>query len=162
MINRLKQFFLSIFSKFTKEDDIYIRSKFNKETLDLFLKLSVYEKKHSILVSKAIERELKKDNIIDEEIVISGLLHDIGKTKYKVNILTKSLIVVIDYITKGWIKRFKRSEAIDIFYNHGTIGYDILEDIGYSERVILNVLNHHNKSINNEDLALIRKYDDMY
>jgi len=140
------------------QDIEYIDKKLDNNIKYVFLKLSKYEKKHSILVAQAVEKEFKND----PDLVVAALLHDIGKTKYHINITQKSLLVVLDHLTKGKLKKITINKSINIFYNHGQIGYDILKNSGYNNRILFIVKNHHNKNISSDDLSIIRKFDDMY
>lgn len=158
MIKRIRQFLLCIFSSLGSQDLEYIDKKLDNNIKYIFLKLSKYEKKHSILVARAVEKQFKND----PDLVKAALLHDIGKTKYHINIIQKSLLVLFDLLTKGKLKKITENKSINIFYNHGQMGYDILKDSGYNERILFIVKNHHNKNISSDDLRIIRKFDDMY
>jgi len=158
MIKRIRQFLLCLFSSLSCQDLKYIDKKLDSNIKDIFLKLSKYEKKHSILVAQAVEKENKND----PDLAKAALLHDIGKNEYHINIIKKSILVVLDHLTKGSLKKITGNKSINIFYNHGQIGYDILKDSGYNERILFIVKNHHNKNISSDDLNIIRKFDDMY
>ncbi|MDV3429288.1 MAG: HDIG domain-containing protein [Bacillota bacterium] len=158
MIKRIRQFLICIFSSLNSQDIEYIDNKLDIDIKDIFLKLSKYEKKHSILVAQAVEKEFKND----PDLAKAALLHDIGKTKYHINIIQKSLLVLFDRLTKGKLKKITGNKSIYIFYNHGQMGYDILKNSGYNERILFIVKNHHNKNISSDDLRIIRKFDDMY
>ncbi|MFA6942072.1 MAG: HDIG domain-containing metalloprotein [Clostridiaceae bacterium] len=158
MIKRIRQFLIYLFSSLSCQDIEYIDKKLDNNIKYVFLKLSKYEKKHSILVAQAVEKEFKND----PDLVVAALLHDIGKTKYHINITQKSLLVVLDHLTKGKLKKITINKSINIFYNHGQIGYDILKNSGYNNRILFIVKNHHNKNISSDDLSIIRKFDDMY
>lgn len=149
---------LCLFSALSLQDLEYINKKLNKSIKNDFLQLSNYEKKHSVLVAQAVEREIKDD----PDLVLAALLHDIGKVKHHINIIEKSILVILDYLTKGNLKKYNKNKSINIFYNHGEIGYDILKNTGCNERILYLIKNHHNKSIKSDDLNVIRKFDDIY
>lgn len=162
MNRRIKQFLLGIFSRLNSEDLDYINGKLDNDIRGIFADLSGYEKKHSVLTAKAIEKYLEDNNKVDPDLVKAALLHDIGKTRYHLNIIQKSVLVIFDYITGEKIKKYSGNKSIHIFYNHGEIGYDILKSMGYNDRILSIVRNHHNKSKNSDDLEILRKFDDMY
>lgn len=158
MINRIRQFFLCLFLNFNSDDMDYINEKLNNDIKPVFLKLSDYEKKHSILVAQAVEKEFMND----PDLILAALLHDIGKSKYHINIFQKSLFVLLDYLSRGKLKKFTGNKSIYIFYNHGEAGYDILKSNNYNNRILEIVKNHHNNDVYDDDLSIIRKFDDMY
>ena len=62
---------LCLFSALSLQDLEYINKKLDKSIKYDFLKLSNYEKKHSVLVAQAVEREIKDD----PDLVLAALLH---------------------------------------------------------------------------------------
>jgi hypothetical protein len=55
----------------------------------------------------------------------------------RLNPIEKSIIVILDSVSKGRLKRFKNMKKIDVYYNHGDKGYTILKAHGnYSERFL--------------------------
>lgn len=157
-MRRIRQFILCLFSALSLQDLEYIDEKLDNSIKYDFLRLSNYEKKHSILVAQAVEKEIKND----PDLVLAALLHDIGKVKHHINIIEKSIFVVLDHLTEGKLKKYDRNKSINIFYNHGEIGYDILKNTRYNNRILYLVKDHHNKSVTNDDLNIIRKFDDIY
>ncbi|EJO5348927.1 HD domain-containing protein [Clostridium botulinum] len=136
----------------------------DNEELKIFNNLSVSEQKHSIKVAYDIERLYKEGqyNVTKDEFIKLGLLHDIGKSIYKVTIIQKSIIVIIDKITKSKIKKFKNFRSVYMHYNHAYLGYCILKQYNkYSEEMLYLVKNHHNENIINKDLSLLIYSDNL-
>jgi putative nucleotidyltransferase with HDIG domain len=92
---------------------------------------------------------------------MAALLHDIGKIEGKLNLIDKSILVVLDRITKGKIKEFKNLKKVDIYYNHPDKGYNILKNFDYNDRFLYLIRNHHNKSIKDKELEVLIKCDSM-
>jgi len=103
----------------------------------------------------AIEEEIKKD------IVVAGLLHDIGKSRLNPDILYKSQLTIKDE---------------EDFKKHTTLGLQILENTGAPEVVRLGALLHHEREdgsgyprgLKGNDIPLVAKiiamadvYDNM-
>ena len=158
---RVKQFYWAINCKINKEDLDFLHSNLNKNELKLFYKLSVYDQKHSIKVAYDVKYVCKKNNIDSKLLLKAALLHDIGKVYKKLTIIDKSIMVLADNVTKGSIKKFSNIKKINVYYNHGKIGKDILKDYNYDEKLLYLIENHHNHNvIGNIELDILRMCDD--
>ncbi|WP_346884719.1 HDIG domain-containing metalloprotein [Clostridium sp. UBA4395] len=165
-MNRVKQFINCIFAKITKKDREFINNYLDENEKKLLYKLPVYDLKHSVNVARDIytnesEEEIKKNNLNHKEIVKSAILHDVGKIHTPLNVIDKSILVLLNNITKTKIKKYSdRNSKIYIFYNHGEEGYKILKGKGYDKEFLNIIRNHHNYKIQNKWLDILRKYDD--
>ena len=153
---RVKQFYINVTDKMTEKDYDYAKAILNKEELKLFMKLSKSEQKHSIRIARDIEFIIDNKETNDEEIlknrnllVRSALLHDIGKITKRLNVIDKSIIVILNKITRGKLKNIEKSKKIQCYYNHSIYGYEILKDIISDELILDIVKNHHINSDNN-------------
>jgi putative nucleotidyltransferase with HDIG domain len=169
MLNRVKQFFTALTAKIYKEDIELVRRYLNEFEMNLFQQLMPYEQKHSINVAKDALRvceKRKKDNLynINEKRLIKAcLLHDIGKINIKLNILDRTLLVIFDKLSGGKIKRI-HNKKIDVYYNHGNIGYKLLRKYNYDDEFLYLIKNHHKKhkyeNVNySEELDILRECD---
>ena len=158
---RIKQFYWAITSKVNKDDINFVINILNIKELELFNKLSVQEQKHSIKVAYDIKFLCEKNNKIDMNLLLkAALLHDIGKIYRRLNLIDKSVIVLLNSISKGKIKRFSKNKKINVYYNHGRIGSELLESIECDEKLLYLVEHHHNCEINNNvELNILRFYD---
>lgn len=158
---RIKQFYWSITSKIDLSDNKFIDKYLNTREKELFKKLSVYEQKHCVNVARDVVKACENSGIRNELLIKAALLHDIGKIYKKLNPIEKSIIVILDNIFKGKLKKFKSLKKIDVYYNHGDKGYNILKDIGgYDERLLYLVKNHHNSFITGDkELDMLRDCD---
>jgi uncharacterized domain HDIG len=158
---RVKQFYWSINPKITNEDLDFLNSNLNRSELKLFYKLPTYDQKHSIKVAYDVKYVCKKNNIDCKLLMKAALLHDIGKLHKKLNIIDKSIMVLVDNITKGGVKRFSNIKKINVYYNHGKIGKDILKDYNYDQKLLYLIENHHNYNVKgNIELDILRMCDD--
>jgi putative nucleotidyltransferase with HDIG domain len=133
----------------------------NQNEINTFIKLKKSEQKHCINVSKDVAQICFNNNIKCDTLIKVALLHDIGKINIKLNIIEKSLLVIVHAITKGKIIRVKKIKKIYRYYNHGKIGADILRNYGYDNRFLYLIENHHNKHISeDEELNIIKSCDD--
>jgi uncharacterized domain HDIG len=167
-IYRVKQFFWSVFSKISDDDIVYVKSLLNYKEYDLFKRLAVSEQKHSIRVSQCIKNSVeghKNEDIYKvvnfPELMKLALLHDIGKIEKHLNVIDKSILVILNRLLKGKLKELNRFKKIDVYYNHGRIGAEMLKHYGYSERFLYLIRNHHEYSDNDLELILLKSCDDI-
>lgn len=164
---RAKQFCWAVSSFFKKVDYTYIKKHLTLEEIEFFNMLKKSERLHCIRVSKDAseyyERVLQEEKIMNvskDMIIKLGLLHDIGKIKQPLTVIDKSIVVVLNKLTKGKLKNNSKSKKVYIYYNHPQEGVKILKDIGYDEDFLYVVENHH-KKVQNLNMALkILKYAD--
>lgn len=162
MLYRGKQFMWAIKSNFEKIDDDFITQYLNKEEIKLFSKLNTGEQQHSIRVAKYAMKLVNERNIdLDINTVAkAALLHDIGKQGYHLNVIEKSILVLLHKATGGRMKNYSNIKAIDSYYNHSKKGFDILKDYNYSDEFLEAIQRHHSsRKTNNVLLELIRESD---
>lgn len=144
---RVKQFILGFTSLFKEVDYDYLNKFLNKEELKLFDKLKHSDKHHCIRVCKD-SIKMKEDfniNVDSNKLAKAALLHDIGKSKNHLNLVEKSLVVLMDKITSGEIKKYNNIKQIDIYYNHPKIGLNMLNKYNYDKEFLQVIRYHHNK-----------------
>lgn len=158
---RVKQFYWSMTSRINSEDIKLLESYLEAKEMQLFSKLSVYEQKHSINVTRDVIKICKEKNIHDELLIKAALLHDVGKTSKRLNPIEKSVIVILDSVSKGKLKKYKSLKKIDVYYNHGEKGYTMLKGYNnYSERFLYLIKNHHNDCIiGDKELDILKTCD---
>lgn len=171
--NRVKQFFLFIFcSHISKKDIEYIDSILNEFEKKLFFKLYKSEQKHSIRVSKAcIDYEknpmlFKYKNIDKDRLVKAALLHDVGKSTQKINILEKSFLVILNHISSKeiikkhfLIKNKKFYRKVYVFFDHPSIAYDLLKSNEPDKKLLFLIRNHESDNINDDELFILSYFD---
>lgn len=154
LIYRIKQFYWAIESLVIEDDFELLNKYLNKPELNLFMKLTKAERQHSIRVCNMAMKYMRHNNKfnIDEYIMCkSALLHDIGKSRVKLNIVYKSLIIIINKITNGKFLKYNRNKRIIDYYNHGKIGAELLENINHEDLNIINCVRyHHEDNIDDE------------
>jgi putative nucleotidyltransferase with HDIG domain len=144
---RIKQFYWAINSKIDGKDLEFVKLNLNKNELDLFYMLSKQEQKHCIKVAYEVEQVCKIRNLDPDMLKKAALLHDIGKGDVKLTIIDKSIMVLVHNITRGNIKKFSNIRKIDVYYNHGKIGRDMLKNYNYDEKLLYLIENHHNDNV---------------
>lgn len=164
-LKRVKQFVIQLTGTMREEDYRYVTKHLTPEEFMFFRKLSKNDQKHCVRVAKGIESiiiEEVKDNYTKEDIIRYirlGLLHDIGKSFKKINIINKSILVILNSITKGKLKKFIMIKSVDCYYNHGEKGYEILKS-QYKDREFLEAIRYHHDIYYYGDMVKLLRYVD--
>ena len=95
----------------------------------------------------------------------AALLHDVGKSVKHLSLIEKSILVILDKITNGKIKKYTNIKQINVYYNHPKIGSEILKNNGFNnDKELLDIVQYHHSSIakfDNEMLKIIKTCDDI-
>ncbi|QGU93757.1 HDIG domain-containing protein [Clostridium bovifaecis] len=156
---RIKQFYWGITAKISLEDKGFLKEYLNDNELKLFSRLPIYDQAHCIRTAKEVKRVYLKNRMSNNLLIKAALLHDIGKIEGRLNLIDKSVLVVLDKLTKGKIRRFNNVKKIDVYYNHANKGYSILKEYNYNERFLYLIKNHHNNIIRDKELEILRECD---
>jgi len=158
---RIKQFYWSMFSKINDEDIDFLKVYLGTCELQLFNQLPNYEQKHCVNVAKDIKATCNQRNLQYKNLIKVALLHDIGKIYNSMNPIDKSIMVMIHKITNGKVRAYTKIKNVNMYYNHGYIGYNLLKKYGYNDRFLFLIKNHHNNNIIDDlELDLLRECDD--
>lgn len=173
-LKRIKQFYIgftSIFKRVTKEDIELVKSHLNEIEYSLFNKYYEYDKKHVLRVAKDIEKICINEGIDNSKrklLIKTALLHDMGKTKSKINICDRVMLVLLNKMLGDKAKSLK-NKKIQVYYNHGFMGYEILKDYIEHDEILFLIKNHHVGNIESlqcndddyiKDLNLLMKCDE--
>ena len=163
---RVKQFYINVTDKMTKKDYDFVKSILTNKELELFMKLSKSEQKHCVRIAKDIEslidnKETKDYDILNNKnlLIKSALVHDIGKSKKRLNVIDKSIIVILNKLTNGKLKNIEKSKKIQCYYNHSIYGYEILKDMIDNE-IILDIVKNHHSNNANKMVSFFKEIDD--
>lgn len=161
MVYRIKQFVWAMAAKMNIEEKEFVNHYLSDKERKLFYRLRVYEQKHSVRVAYELKKRAAKNQEV--EYIRLGLLHDIGKSIYPLNPIEKSIIVVLDYLTKGKIQKMSHLKMVKCYYHHGIIGYNLLSESGDYHLLFLEAIkNHHgSKGISNPLIKALKECDDL-
>lgn len=166
---RIKQFYWHIVSNWIEVDKKLIKKYLNKDEIEIFNRLKTSEKHHCVRVCNDAMEKIKKEKIdIDKDKLGKvALLHDVGKISKSLNVVDKSLLVILDKATNGKLKKYTNIKKIDVYYNHPKKGVNILKRLDNYDREFLDVVEKHhenNKKNNNRKsniyLDIIKECDD--
>ncbi len=160
---RVKQFIWAITAYFNPINEKMLEQYLNDKELNIFKKMKVSEQQHCIRVCKDALFESKNYESIDEnKLAKIALLHDVGKVYGSLNVIDKSVIVILDKITKGNLKRYTYIKKIDVYYNHPKKSLKLLKKIDKYDKEFLEAIGKHHQdcSYKNDYLRIIKKCDD--
>lgn len=157
MLYRIKQFLTAVFAQVTEEDIAFTRKYLREQEWELFSQLRLYEQRHCIDVAQKL-KELSKG---DTEMIRLGLLHDIGKIQYPLNPLEKSMIVILDKVTQGKIKKYRQCKMVKCYYEHPQLGYELLKQTNDYEEDFLKRIQNHHRQTEEEKLLQLQQCDDL-
>ena len=125
-------------------------------------KLKKSDKQHCIRVSKDAVILSKDKGLNAKRVAKVALLHDIGKAEYRINIVEKSILVILNKLSKGNLKRFDNIKSVDAYYNHAEKGANVLKQFNIYDKEFLDTVRyHHNKNVvGSKLLEVIRESDD--
>lgn len=158
---RVKQFVWALKSLSEDIDIEYVNKFLNKREKILFNKLRKTDKQHCIRVSKDAVHLSKGKNINLNRVAKVALLHDIGKGEYGLNIIEKSVLVILNKMTKGKLKKYDSIKAVDSYYNHAERGANLLKRFNTYDKEFLDTIRYHhsNKIQGNKLLDIIKESD---
>ena len=157
----MKKFSKTLKSQSENIDIKYINKFHNKREKNLFNKLKKTDKQHCIRVSKDAVHLSKGKNINLNRVAKVALLHDIGKGEYGLNIIEKSVLVILNKMTKGKLKKYDGIKAVDSYYNHAEKGANLLKRFNTYDKEFLDTIRYHhsNKIQGNKLLDIIKESD---
>ena len=183
---RVRQFIMNLTDRINEDDYKYVRSKLDDREYEVFNTISKSEQKHSVRVAREIESiidEVERGNqfangytltngeILDRDVILPvcddilknkdmlvkvGLLHDVGKSRQRINIIDKSIIVILNKLTSGNLRNINLKK-IQCYYNHSEYSYEILKEINEDNVFLEIVRNHHNENYSS-DTCVDKKY----
>ena len=164
MLYRVKQFIWAITAPFKPINKDILNRYLNSEERDLFDRLGTSDKHHSIRVCKDALDICENEKKIDKKKLAKiALLHDIGKSENKLNVVDKSTLVLLDKITKGNLIKYANNKKVDSYYNHPRKSINILSNSKekYDKEFLEAIEKHHYRDIgNNVYLKIIKECDD--
>jgi response regulator RpfG family c-di-GMP phosphodiesterase len=171
MIKRIRQFLQNISYGYQIVDLDFLSVYLSRRETALFGRLQKSEQIHAILVAKGVLTELNPEE--SRNYVKAVLFHDIGKIDRPLNIIEKSLAVIVNKLFQDRTS-IEKFEFMKSFRNHGPRGEEILrkEEIFEDEPLFYEVVGTHQESVEkisiskNEELlfyhCLLKKYDERY
>jgi hypothetical protein len=113
---------------------------------------------HSVKVAREVLGESLKRDLYDIFLIKAALLHDIGQANMGLNIITKSIVVVLNRFFPGWTRRLSNIRFINAYFNHPEMAVDCLHM--EHEYVKYLIRNHHNYGVKGDERLKILQLAD--
>lgn len=163
MLYRVKQFVWALISMFKEVDNELLDKYLREDEKLLFNRLKKSEKYHCIRVCNDCLLASKGMDLDINKLARIALLHDIGKIEGSLNIVEKSILVIMNKLTGGdLINKCNKYKKVDLYYNHPQKGVDILKKIGIYDKEFLEVIEKHHleEAYDNKYLSILKECDD--
>lgn len=157
MFYRIKQFIKAMTATVSDTDKEWIKMYLSPEEESIFLKLKRYEQRHCIDVALWLSKKTNEN----AEMIRLGLLHDVGKSQYPLNPFEKSIMVVLDRLSRGRVKQFGKLKMVKCYYNHPQSGYEMLKASGTYDEAFLEIIKTHHIKGDSDRLKLLQEADDL-
>jgi len=147
---RIKQFWFGMTAVYNKDDETFASNYLNIKERALFKQLPGFEKKHAIVVAhKMLAAAYKYPDLDQRKLARLGLLHDVGKVLERSSIFSKSVLVMIRFISP-WLYReladvgehHKFFRRFYIHKHHGAVGAKLLEKLGENSEILAIIAKH--------------------
>jgi putative nucleotidyltransferase with HDIG domain len=146
----MRQYWSGATAVYSKADEAFARSYLNIQEMALFNQLPGFEKKHCVVVTKIMLEMIRgAPELEPRKIARLGLLHDIGKIRERNSLLTKSILVIVRFLTPwlyDWLAdRGENHPLLRRFYihkHHGAVGAELLAKLGEESEIIAIVKKH--------------------
>ena len=132
-------------------------------TRPVFDRLAIHDRRHLV----AVARELEHLDLDNDDLIVAGLLHDIGKAndRDQVTLVDRILRVFLGRVAPGFLERFARPNGIGIrrrlylALHHARLGAVLAEQNGCSERTVWLIKNHDVSDPTDPDLRRLAEID---
>ncbi len=153
--HRLSQGIGALFA-FARSPDIELaRRHLSACEYEAFRSMARSEQLHSLQV---LERVLAADPAAPDALIAAALLHDVGKSRYRLSVWQKTLAVIIEAIAPRLSLRLSEDETLGIARapfivrrHHAQWGGEILRNCGSDEDVIWLVERHQDSDERHSD-----------
>lgn len=160
MIYRVKQFFQGLFANISKEDRAFINKYLNQDEQVLFFKLRLNEQYHSLKVAYGC-CGCEPNN---RSLIRAALLHDVGKLGSNLNLINKSLVVLLTkfHLEEGKLPSFLK-KAVYFKKHHPELGYKMLLSYEIDTHELELIRQHHEPhKETDQEMRILQYYDNKY
>jgi hypothetical protein len=148
VVNRVQQGLRGLFAFALHLDLDLAAQTLNPQQLTMFRRMTRGEQLHSLNVL----RDIQAQGATPSELAVAALLHDVGKSRYPMQVWQKTLVVLVRTFAHSTYMKLSRSSEDNwlarpfvVAQCHGIWGAELLHEIGASECSIWLVA-HHDKN----------------
>lgn len=155
-MQRLKQFYSALTASVTESDLAFIQKNLSKQEQALFFQMDVVDQRHALDVAgyayqAATARGLGSKRKV---LVKAALLHDIGKVRGELTLLTRLAFVLCPALVAKYRKKAWKS-----LKEHASRGAHMAETFGVEKEVVDLIREHHNQEASSESLEVLQEAD---
>lgn len=144
---RIQQGLRALFAFAYRVDETDVQNLLNVGQLSLFRQLSRSEQLHSLSVLRDVRSQSEHT---PRALEVASLLHDIGKTRYRLSVLQKTIAVIIAKIAPAWARRYSQEREhltywrapFVVRYHHPRWGGEMLQQMNADACVVWLVTHH--------------------
>lgn len=178
LLNRVTQFIRAITATIAPTDELFLVDYLTPAEQRLFRQMSVPDQRHSYNVAYSAQQLAKRSSGLRLRLLTrAALLHDVGRTNNQISTADKVLAVLISAAfpvgARQWadnrqprcnyciLARFHH--ALFVYYHHGAIGAQRLQELGSETEIITMVARHHQlvAADDSAEIAFLRQADQM-
>ena len=155
---RVRQFWINLTHRLDEEEAAEIAALLGPGLFNLFAQLSPGEQYHASRVWRTLRQQQSEH---DQELCQAALLHDVGKSRVRLNIVERSIYVLTRRLMPAVAARWGLGEprglrrAFIVGKQHADWGADLASQAGASERVVKLIRRHQNEQHMQADESLL-------
>jgi len=153
MFYRLHQLYHALFPKVDHTEYAWLHSILHSDALALFQRQTLTEQRHALDVAQDIEKQ--KESIACafgeaqyQNLLQAALLHDCGKSLFKLHLWQRIFIVIIGYLPSQWQQILQKQSNIFgktllVYIQHPVWGKHFASQAGVNDQILNLIEKHH-------------------
>jgi hypothetical protein len=151
ILYRVRQFWRMVFEKPDASELEQVQAILSAEQMVLFMEMQPGEKNHAL----TMYHRLVEQDENNPDLLVAALLHDVGKTRYTLNLLERAMVVLARAAISGQARQWGNPpqnawEALPgwqkpfvVAEQHAAWGVELAHDTGISALTETLIRNHH-------------------
>lgn len=127
-------------------DEVLAQQHLNEAQWALFCQMSHSEQLHSLNVLRTV---LAQASETPSDLAVAALMHDVGKSRYHMSVLEKTLVTLIKTFLLGWFQQLSEADKVTtwrapfaVYRYHPDWGAELMSEADSTERTLWLVAHH--------------------